>query len=107
MRDIGGAISWRELLTLVRRWQRTPGTALCESVHGEQWGATEHLLATVLDALGIANWQRAGNRSAPRPKPVPRPGQTTPGARGLGRDAIPIDRFDAWWDRKEKTDDRR
>jgi hypothetical protein len=38
------------------------------------WGLVEHLLAAAVDALNGANWQRAGRRGAPRPKPVQRPG---------------------------------
>lgn len=39
-----------------------------------EWGVTEHMLATVIDALNGANWQRAANKNSPRPRPVPRPG---------------------------------
>lgn len=37
------------------------------------WGPTEHLLAGVFDVLQVANWQRTGKGS--RPKPLPRPGK--------------------------------
>jgi hypothetical protein len=33
----------------------------------------EQLVAAAVDVLQVANWQRAGKRSAPRPKPVRRP----------------------------------
>jgi hypothetical protein len=33
---------------------------------------TEHLLATAIDVLAAANWQRGGGKS-PRPKPLQRP----------------------------------
>ena len=36
------------------------------------WTLQEHLTASVFDALNLANWQRADK--APRPKPIPRPG---------------------------------
>lgn len=38
-----------------------------------RWGDVEHLLADVVDALWGANWQRAGDKRAPRPKPRVRP----------------------------------
>lgn len=38
------------------------------------WGPAEHLMATVIDSLAVGNWQRSGDKNAPRPKPVPRPG---------------------------------
>lgn len=45
-----------------------------------QWGATEYLLAHVLDVLRVSNWltveanKKKGARN-PYPKPVPRPGE--------------------------------
>lgn len=50
-------------------------------VVGEQarWGLTEQLLATAVDVLQAANWQRGGNKNAPKPKPIPRPGVTDTG----------------------------
>lgn len=44
------------------------------ALHGEaaRWGVTEHLLATAVDALIGANWQRGGGKGQ-RPKPLPRP----------------------------------
>lgn len=46
-----------------------------------QWGWQEHLLASAVDALHAANWQRAGKKNAPRPKPVRRPGAVDPNER--------------------------
>lgn len=52
-------------------------SAVARSLHGEvaDWTVTDHLLACVIDALHVANWQRVGDKNAPRPKPLPRPGQ--------------------------------
>lgn len=46
------------------------------SVHGPPaiWTTADYMLAAVIDLLAGANWQRAGKKNAPRPKPVPRPG---------------------------------
>lgn len=39
-----------------------------------QWGLPEQILAGIFDGIQGGNWQRAGNKNAPRPKPMPRPG---------------------------------
>lgn len=52
------------------------GSALERAIHGEdvaEWGYTEGILANIYDALAVGNWQRGGNKDAPRPKPYPRP----------------------------------
>lgn len=41
-----------------------------------EWTATQYLLASILDVLAVANWQRSGGK-AHRPKPLERPGQQT------------------------------
>lgn len=91
------ALSWWDLLVVVKHLGRT--SALAASLVGEaaQWGATEHLLAATLDALNAANWQRAGKKTAPRPKPIPRPGAKSADRR-FGKDPIPISEFDDWWE---------
>jgi hypothetical protein len=50
------------------------------------WSLTDHLLAAVVDALHVANWQRTsdGAKGRRRPKPIPRP--------GVGDDATVIGR---------------
>lgn len=61
--DLGTeALSWRDLFVLVRRWEKQPGTATAEAVHGERWSVTDQLLAHVFDLLNLANWQRAGKK---------------------------------------------
>ena len=64
------------------------------------WASGEmdaYLLAHVGDLLAVGNWQRAGNKNAPRPKPIQRPGVET-GARSFGSDPIPISEFNDWWE---------
>lgn len=50
--------------------------ALWRSVNPERatWTLERHLLAGAVDALRVANWQRAGSKRNKRPKPLPRPG---------------------------------
>lgn len=45
------------------------------AVLGEQadWMVTDYLLAAVVDALAIGNWQRGGGKGR-RPRALPRPG---------------------------------
>lgn len=40
------------------------------------WSIETHLLASVLDSLQVANWQRSkdGAKASKAPKPLPRPG---------------------------------
>lgn len=40
----------------------------------DAWGLQEQLLASLVDAVNVGNWQRGGNAKAPRPQRIPRPG---------------------------------
>lgn len=56
-----------------------PKGALDRALQGDAapWGLTEQLLASVADAVRVANWQRANagkKRPSPRPQPIVRPG---------------------------------
>lgn len=68
-------LNWRDLLVIVRESGRD--TAAFRQAHGEhaEWGMGEYLLASILDTLNAANWQRAGDKRKPKPDPVPRPGE--------------------------------
>lgn len=50
-----------------------------------------------VDQLAIANWQRAGRKNAPKPKPIERP-WLKPKSTHLGKDPIPVQDFNDWWD---------
>jgi len=93
------AFSWYDLLSMVTHLQRDPHSALSVELHGVHWSIEAQLTAVVADQLAIANWQRAGKKHAPRPKPIARPWDK-PKTQALGRDAIPIAAFDDWWDAK-------
>jgi hypothetical protein len=98
--DLGMAFSWHDLWVLVFRWQKTPGTATCDAVQGvEHWSVSDQLLASIFDLLQIGNWQRAGKKSAPKPKRLQRPWEKTR-TRKLGSNPIPISKFSDWWESK-------
>lgn len=100
--DLCVRFSWRDLLVMVRRWSDEPGTALGEVTHGHVlWETGDHLLAAVVDAVQIGNWQRAGKKSLPKPKPVQRPGSKGK-TKTIGSDPIPISQFNDWWDSMSK-----
>lgn len=89
-------------MVLVKRWQKTAGTALCEAVQGaEHWDTSTQILAMVYDVLQHANWQRASKRSAPKPKRLQRPWEKAR-VRKFGSDPIPISKFDEWWNAKAR-----
>ena len=92
-----GQLTWRRLAVLVAHLPRESATVRAQ--HGEvvEWGATEHLLAHVVDLLAASNWQRAQQRSKTRitrPKPLPRPGDKR-GAK-IGRTTKPAGEVKAW-----------
>ncbi len=71
-----------------------PESATHTALLGPQWTRTDHLLATVVDVLAIANWQRQGKKGAPRPKPVRRPG-VGPQEERFGGEAMSTDEVEA------------
>ncbi|MEU0675482.1 hypothetical protein ABZ330_21825 [Streptomyces sp. NPDC006172] len=80
-RDASGRclLTWRELGVLVRQ---LPGTARTRLALGDEdglWGLAEQLQALQVDALRVANWQRANEGLKPHeqsrpPEPIERPG---------------------------------
>lgn len=53
-------------------------SATVRAVGGPQyeWSTGDYLLATAVDVLRAGNWQRGGRKNAPKPQPVPRPGDS-------------------------------
>lgn len=80
-RDAAGhrLLTWRELRAYVRQLPPDARTRIAMGDTDGLWGVGEHLAALTLDALHIANWQRAnegvkkGQQSKP-PRPIERPG---------------------------------
>lgn len=79
-------------------WSRD-GSAAYRQANGERagWHHVEELLARILEVLMAANWQRAGDKTAPRPKPLPRPGERREGDRHFGDEPVTIAEFHRRW----------
>lgn len=94
LRDVGtGRCQWGDVRAVV--YHAGPDSALARSVRGHHWTAAEELLALAVDLLARGNWQRGGKKSAPKPKPVPRPwGQDS---QIVGSDPLPVEEFATWW----------
>lgn len=95
------AFTWYDLLVMVRYLQGDSDSRLSAELHGPTWSVRDQLLAQITDLLALANWQRAGRKHSPRPKPVPRP-WIKPKVQTVGSDPIPISQFASWWDSKAK-----
>lgn len=93
------ALSWRDFLVLVRRWQKMPGNALAAAVHGVEvpsWG--EQVMATMVDLLQAIAWKLPRpKRAAGKPKRFARWWEKRKQQK-FGRDPIPMSTFDDWWD---------
>lgn len=75
LRDLGSdTLTWSDLATLLR-YPRERGP-LYRAVLGDRadWDHQAQLLATIIDMLAGANWQRSGGKEQDRPEPYPRPG---------------------------------
>lgn len=106
LQDVGGALPWGALLHFVQFAPRT--SALSRELHpttdSERWAdgnATAAILADVYDLINQLNENlvaRGQSRRATHVKPYPRPWAKGQGERRIGRGAIPIADFEAWWD---------
>lgn len=89
----GPRLSWRRLGVLIRQLPREAATTRAAAGEAAAWGDAEHLLASIVDVLNAANWQRSGKQNAPRPKPLPRPGVKKPGETTFGTKSMSIDEY--------------
>ena len=84
-----GTLSWDDLHAVI--FAAPPGTAVFHAIE-KGWGTSDHLLAHVIDALWISNWQNTegATKRPPRdvPERFPRPGgvaqSTEPGVVSVG-----------------------
>jgi hypothetical protein len=67
-----GTLSPRRLIVLIKHLPASSPLAI--ALHGDaaHWGVNEYLLASAIEVLMGANWQRGGGKG-PKPKPFPRP----------------------------------
>lgn len=72
---VTGALTWRRLGHLLAALPRD--SALAGELLGDDapWDLSTHLLAGIVDALHVANYQRVGK--GPKPRRLPRPGVGT------------------------------
>lgn len=95
LRDVGSdRCTWSDLKAVI--YTAEPGSYLA-AVLGVPWAATEYMLANVVDLLSAGNWQRGGDKSARRPKPMPRPGERGDSTQVFGEDPIAPEDFEEWW----------
>lgn len=96
-------LSWLDLAAVIRH--SPAGSAIDLETRGQAalYGVTERLLTIIANALRDANWQRAQDERAPRPKLIPVPGsmERDDDGEGYGSEAIPISDFADWWDSTE------
>jgi hypothetical protein len=107
MGDVGTAtLSWTELHVLMERWARLPHNAVAESIAGfSVWSVGEQLSAYIVDLINMGNYytlRAAGNKTAKKPRPIPRPWDDRPVTFGSG--AIPYDQIDEWIDSTIRED---
>ena len=87
-----------------------PDSATARSLNPEiaHWATrtkTNELLADIFDMLAMinANIVAIGQRKrAKTPKPYPRPGDQPSGQKHFGKDAMPADELQAWFERKRR-----
>jgi hypothetical protein len=111
LRDVGGALSWGALLHFVQNLPRTSALSreLVPQTETEQWAEGSNVAALLADIFDLLNAFRneaavKGTRhSARKSKPYPRP-WLKPKKRHIGRGAIPVADFEAWWDGKRRKE---
>jgi hypothetical protein len=100
LRQLGTeALTWGDLHDVVRYGNADTALALERFGPTVLWSITDHLLATAVDALHSANWQRGGGKGT-RPQPIPRPGADS-ATETLGKDPIPASTFMDWWNMED------
>lgn len=88
-------MTWRRLRVLMSQLPRESRLVRRLDPRAE-WSATDHLLASVIEALRAGNWQRGGGKG-PRPRPLKRPGQEQGKRMGKARPLHETtDLFDRW-----------
>jgi hypothetical protein len=82
-------MSWRRFHVLVMHLPPEAASVIATNP-AAAWTPAEYLLATIADLTAAGNWQRAGKKNAPRPKPIERPGVKLPGGKKFGTESMSI-----------------
>ncbi len=108
LQDVPGALSWVGVLHFVENLDPSARTWQAMNPEGSefsQWaqapGRQAAIAADTYDLVAQLMWAYvcANSKSRPKqPKPYPRPGVGREETRNVGKGAIPMDQFDAWWE---------
>jgi len=88
------------LRAIASAWEyAVPGSAVYRFEKGPkaEWSYTQEILAGILFVLQAANWQRAGNKTAPKPKPMTRPGELPECTKRITGEPMSIAEFRRRW----------
>lgn len=103
MADYPKRLSLRGIANFLH-WARK-GSAIHREAHGPKadWGNSEELSARTIEVLQWANWQRAGDKTAPKPRPLTRPGEekaTDSTRQHFGDEPMSIAEFHRRWEER-------
>jgi hypothetical protein len=98
--ELGRSLSWRRLGVLIGQLPVDARTVRAQAPTLE-WSAEMHMLALISDQLAAISWQLGGDKNAPRPKPIRRPGEA-PETMGS---AVPLSELRRRLHPEEFTDD--
>ena len=106
--DVGRTLSWGALASFLAYEDR--GSALDRDINGDDsiWSQsikTNGILADIYDQLAQinANLVAIGSRSKAKPvKPYPRPGVEDGNVKHYGKDPLPVNELEAWFEKKRK-----
>ncbi|ROS62207.1 hypothetical protein EDF38_1310 [Frigoribacterium sp. PhB160] len=101
--DLGSpGFSWLDLRALLV-WAPASSAYARSNLGAEiaSWADVQtHLLASVVDLLAGANWQRAGKKGGSKPKPLKRPGGEVKVGGGTVMELDELDKFLGWSPRR-------
>lgn len=104
--DVPARLSWRALGNFVRHLDATSAYVREVEPDVAPWLGAERvqsMLADLIDMVAVLDWHLVSantprGRPRPRkPKPYPRPWKADEGGLKVGRDPIPVAKFDEWW----------
>lgn len=108
LRDVGARLSWGAFRSFL--YGVGPDSATARIINPEvyEWATrakTNALLADIFDMLAMinANLVAVGSRKrAKTPKPYPRPGAEPTGQKHFGKEPLPVDELQEWFEKKRR-----